>query len=139
MSAIKKGLLAAFVAAFAAFIGHRYIKLNEMILASREVPLKHLRCHYLKNIQYGAEDLTIIRDGLAFISTGLKYPGLPSFSDEPGKIYVLDLLHPKPSPVELQIKGQLDLSSFNPHGISVYINDADNSMYLFAVNHPQHR
>uniref|UniRef100_A0A3B5KMG0 Paraoxonase n=1 Tax=Xiphophorus couchianus TaxID=32473 RepID=A0A3B5KMG0_9TELE len=78
--------------------------------------------------------------GLAFLSTGLHdYLGLPSFSNEPGKMYVLDLLHPKPTPVELQIKGELDLSSFNPHGISVYTNEADDSIYLFVVNHPQQK
>ncbi|XP_076016769.1 serum paraoxonase/arylesterase 2-like [Genypterus blacodes] len=134
MSAMKTA--AALAALVAAFIGHRFLKLNEMTLGSREVPLKHLHCQYLKNIEYGAEDLTIVRDGLAFISTGLK--GMLTFSDDPGKIYILDLLHPKPSPVELQIKGQLDLNSFNPHGISVYIDDTDNSVYLFVVNHPQH-
>lgn len=48
---------------------------------------------------------------------------MPSFSDEPGKLYILDLLHPQPHPVELQIKGGLDLSSFNPHGISIYVNE----------------
>lgn len=136
--------------------------------------------------EYGAEDITILKDGLAFISTvcylclrmhsckdvtvmafsingflinirrvlliasekvfffcsnlctishitqvlhsvfsiqGLIYPGVPSFSDAPGKLYILDLLHPKPTPVELQIKGKLDLSSFNPHGISVYTDE----------------
>lgn len=36
----------------------------------------------------------------------------------------MDLLHPKPTPVELQIRGNLDLDSFNPHGISVYADDA---------------
>lgn len=36
----------------------------------------------------------------------------------------MDLLHPKPTPVELQIKGELDLTDFNPHGISVYIDEA---------------
>lgn len=60
----------------------------------------------------------------AFFTQGLKYPGVPSFSDEPGKMYILDLVHPKPTPVELQIKGELDLRSFNPHGISVYIDEA---------------
>ncbi|XP_039974806.1 serum paraoxonase/arylesterase 2-like isoform X2 [Xiphias gladius] len=110
-----------------------------MTLASREVPVKHLNCHYLKNIGYGAEDITILKDGLAFLSTGLKYPGMPSFSDDPGKIFILDLLHPKPTPVELQIKGELDLSSFNPHGISVYTDETDDSVYLFVVNHPQHK
>lgn len=110
-----------------------------MTLASREVPVKHLNCQPLRSIAYGAEDITILKDGLAFLSTGLKYPGMPSFSDEPGKLYVLDLLHPKPTPVELQINGELDLSSFNPHGISVYTDEADDSVYLFVVNHPQHK
>lgn len=55
---------------------------------------------------------------------GLKFPGMPSFSDEPGKMYVMDLLHPKPTAVQLQIKGELDLSSFNPHGISAYVDEA---------------
>lgn len=67
------------------------------------------------------------------------YPGVPSFSDDPGKLYIMDLLHPKPTPVELQIKGELDLTSFNPHGISVYTDEADGSVYLFVVNHPQHK
>ncbi|XP_056237505.1 serum paraoxonase/arylesterase 2-like [Seriola aureovittata] len=139
MAAMRKVLLAALVAAFAAFIGHRFLKLKEMTLASREVEVKHLKCHYLNNIEYGAEDITILKDGLAFLSTGLKYPGLPSFSDDPGKMYILDLLHPKPTPVQLQIKGELDLSSFNPHGISVYTDETDGSVYLFVVNHPQHK
>lgn len=139
MAAMKKVVAAAVVAAFAAFIGHRFLKLKEMALASRELPVKHLNCHYLQNIEFGAEDITILKDGLAFLSTGLKYPGLPSFSDKPGKMYVLDLLHPKPTPVELHIKGELDLSSFNPHGISVYTDEADDSVYLFVVNHPQHK
>ncbi len=59
-----------------------------------------------------------------FSTQGLKTPGTPSFSDEPGRIYIMDLLHPKPTLVELQVKGDFDLSSFNPHGISVYTDEA---------------
>ncbi|KAM9309620.1 serum paraoxonase/arylesterase 2-like [Pholidichthys leucotaenia] len=136
---MKKVLLATVVAAFAAFIGHRFLQLKEMTLASRELSVKHLNCQYLQNIEFGAEDITILnKDGRAFLSAGLKFPGLPSFSDEPGKMYVLDLLHPKPTPELLNIKGELDLSSFNPHGISVYVDEADDSVYVFVVNHPQH-
>ncbi|KAM4581023.1 serum paraoxonase/arylesterase 2-like [Odontesthes bonariensis] len=135
----RKVLLAAAVAALAACIGVAFRRINELSLAYRELPVKHLKCHYLKNIDYGAEDITILKDGLAFLSTGLHYPGMPSFSDDPGKMYVLDLLHPQPTPVELQIKGDLDLGSFNPHGISVYQDEADDSVYLFVVNHPQHK
>uniref|UniRef100_A0A4W5KBW1 Paraoxonase n=1 Tax=Hucho hucho TaxID=62062 RepID=A0A4W5KBW1_9TELE len=127
------------IAALAALLGQRLLKLSEIALANREVPVKRLpNCHLLKNIEYGAEDFTILRDGLAIISTGLKYPGMPSFSDDPGKIYTLDLLDPRLTPVELTIKGDLDRDSFNPHGISVYIDKTDKTIRLFVVNHPQH-
>ncbi|XP_029308417.1 serum paraoxonase/arylesterase 2-like [Cottoperca gobio] len=139
MTAVKKLLAAAVVVAFAAFIVLRILKLKEMTLATREIPVKHLNCHYLKDVEHGAEDITILKNGLAFLSTGLNYPGFPSSPDEPGKIYILDLLHPKPTPVELQIKGELNLTTFNPHGISVYIDEADDSVYLFVVNHPHHK
>lgn len=69
-----------------------------------------------------------------FLFQGLKYPGLPSFSDEPGKMYILDLLHPNPTPVLLQIEGELDLRSFNPHGISVHKDEAGmNTMNFSSV------
>ncbi|XP_013864169.1 serum paraoxonase/arylesterase 2 [Austrofundulus limnaeus] len=138
MATRKKVLISAAVAALAAFIGHAFLRVKNVSLASRDMPVKHLSCHYLKNIDYGAEDITILKDGLAFLSTGLKYPGLPQFSDDPGKMYSLDLLHPKPTPVELQIRGELDLGTFNPHGISVYKDETDDSVYLFVVNHPHH-
>ncbi|XP_053743795.1 serum paraoxonase/arylesterase 2-like [Synchiropus splendidus] len=137
MAALGKALLATLVVALAVFIGHRLLKLKEMSLTSREVTNKHLKCRHLENIECGSEDITIMKDGMAFISAGLKYPGMPSFSDEPGKIYMMDLLHPKPTPVELQIKGELDLSTFNPHGISLYTDPTDDSVYLLVVNHPQ--
>lgn len=149
-----------------------------VLLVSREVPVKHLNCQYVKHIGrsdrcvvpadssvytsdeqwrqnevYGvcsvqnmeqktsrscemgwlfwARCVLILRDPVEVIRLhwhllsiqGLKFPGIPSLSEEPGKIYLLDLLHPKPTPVELQIMGNLDLHSFNPHGISVYTDD----------------
>ncbi|CAG12040.1 unnamed protein product, partial [Tetraodon nigroviridis] len=32
-----------------------------------------------------------------------------------------------------------DLESFNPHGISVYVDQSDDAVYLFVVNHPHHK
>ncbi|XP_010882907.1 serum paraoxonase/arylesterase 2-like [Esox lucius] len=134
---MKWVLVTVSVAALAAFLGHRLLKLSERVLATREVPVKNLpNCHLLKNIECGAEDFSILRDGLAIISTGLKYPGMPSCA-EPGKIYTLDLLDPRLTPVELAINGELDQNSFNPHGISVYTDETDNTIHLFVVNHPQ--
>lgn len=54
---------------------------------------------------------------------GLKYPGLPS-SDVAGKILSLDLQDPRIKPVELRMPRNFDLESFNPHGISVYIDQS---------------
>lgn len=152
---------------------------REVLLMSREVPVKHLNCRYVKHIGrsdrcvvpadssvctsdeqwrhnevygvwfflqnteqktsrsckmgwlFSARCVLILRDPVQVIRPhwhllsiqGLKFPGIPSLSEEPGKIYILDLLHPKPTPVELQISGNLDLHSFNPHGISVYTDD----------------
>ncbi|XP_029307396.1 serum paraoxonase/arylesterase 2-like isoform X2 [Cottoperca gobio] len=107
--------------------------------ASRELVQNHLpNCFALKNLDYGSEDITIMGDGLAFISTGLKFPGMPS-SDATGKIFSLDMTDPRMKPVELRMPRNFDLESFNPHGISVYIDPSDYAIYLFVVNHPQHK
>lgn len=54
---------------------------------------------------------------------GLKYPGLP-YSDVPGKIFTLDLQDSRIKPVELRMPRNFDLESFNPHGISVYVDQS---------------
>ncbi|KAF7708160.1 serum paraoxonase/arylesterase 2-like [Silurus meridionalis] len=129
-------IVSVLIAALAVLISERFSTLRNRTLAFRELTQNHLpNCELLKGIEIGAEDITILEHGLAFISSGLKYPGMPRYSDEPGKIYTLHL----PSgddPTELQIKGDFDTASFAPHGISVYINEEDGSVYLFVVNHP---
>ncbi|NWR88907.1 PON2 arylesterase, partial [Furnarius figulus] len=71
----------------------------------------------------GSEDIDILPNGLAFISSGLKYTGLKSFApDKPGEIFLMDLNEDYPRAVELRISRGFDLSSFNPHGISAYVD-----------------
>uniref|UniRef100_A0ABM5GNT2 Paraoxonase n=1 Tax=Pogona vitticeps TaxID=103695 RepID=A0ABM5GNT2_9SAUR len=108
--------------------------------ASREVKTKRLpNCHLIKGIETGSEDIDILPNGLAFISTGLKYPGMQSFApDKSGQILLMDLNEENPQPVEMRISRGFDLASFNPHGISLYV-DTDDTVYLFVVNHPQHK
>ncbi|KAL7886653.1 hypothetical protein AOLI_G00043740 [Acnodon oligacanthus] len=129
-------LLSVLGVALAALVGERYFALRNLSLASRELTQNHLpNCRLVKGIEYGSEDLTILEDGLALISTGLKYPGLPCSPDAVGKIVVLNMRSGE-NPIELKIKGDFDASSFNPHGISVYTDEKDGSRYLFVVNHP---
>uniref|UniRef100_A0A8C7WYM6 Paraoxonase n=1 Tax=Oryzias sinensis TaxID=183150 RepID=A0A8C7WYM6_9TELE len=127
------------ILALALLLGQRIVTIRRRFLVDRVVANNHLQnCVELKHLDHGAEDITIVGDGLAFISSGLKYPGLP-VSDVTGKIFLLDLHDPRLKPVELRLPWNFDVESFNPHGISVYIDPSDDSVFLFVVNHPQHK
>ncbi|XP_056331295.1 serum paraoxonase/arylesterase 2 [Danio aesculapii] len=133
----KLTFLSLAVVAFAVLIGERLISLRHVALSYRELTQNYLpNCNFIEGIDFGAEDITIL-DGSAFLSTGLKYPGVPSYSEDPGKIYTLNLLDSEQKIKVLNIKGDFDKDSFNPHGISVYTDDKDGAIYLFVVNHPQ--
>nr|XP_011729190.1 serum paraoxonase/lactonase 3 isoform X2 [Macaca nemestrina] len=105
--------------------------------ASREVqPVEPENCRLIEELENGSEDIDILPSGLAFISSGLKYPGLPNFApDEPGKIFMMDLNEQNPRAQALEISGGFDKELFNPHGISIFI-DKDHTVYLYVVNHP---
>ncbi|XP_006911978.1 serum paraoxonase/lactonase 3 isoform X3 [Pteropus alecto] len=92
---------------------------------SREVePVEPRNCQLIEGIENGSEDIDILPSGLAFISSGLKYPGIPNFApDKPGQIFMMDLNKPNPSIQELSISNGFDKASFNPHGISTFIDE----------------
>ncbi|XP_073891581.1 serum paraoxonase/arylesterase 2 isoform X4 [Macaca fascicularis] len=121
-----------------ALLGERLLALRNRLKASREVESVDLpNCHLIKGIEAGSEDIDILPNGLAFFSAGLKFPGLHSFApDKPGGILMMDLKEEKPRARELRISRGFDLASFNPHGISTFI-DNDDTVYLFVVNHPE--
>ncbi|KAM6200983.1 serum paraoxonase/lactonase 3 [Rhynchocyon petersi] len=61
---------------------------------------------------------------------------MPSFApDEPGEIFLMDLNEQNPKAQALKISDGFDKSSFNPHGVSAFINK-DHTVYLYVVNHP---
>ncbi|EGW06948.1 Serum paraoxonase/arylesterase 2 [Cricetulus griseus] len=121
-----------------ALLGERFLALRNRLKASREVESVDLpNCHLIKGIEAGAEDIDVLPNGLAFFSVGLKFPGLHSFApDKPGGILMMDLKEEKPRALELRVSWGFDLASFNPHGISTFI-DGDDTVYLFVVNHPE--
>ncbi|XP_043824549.1 serum paraoxonase/arylesterase 1-like isoform X2 [Dromiciops gliroides] len=132
-------LLLSLVVLALALVAERRAAFRNRFNASREVkPLDLLGCRLIKGIETGSEDLEILPHGLAFLSCGLKYPGIKSFAPhKPGEILLMDLNEEKPEPVVLPIHGDgLDRASLNPHGISTF-TDEDNTVYLFVVNHPQ--
>ncbi|XP_047608296.1 serum paraoxonase/lactonase 3 isoform X1 [Phacochoerus africanus] len=123
--------------AFLALIGERLVALREKTNAYREVePVEPQNCHLIEGLENGSEDIDILPSGLAFISTGLNYPGMANFApDKPGQIFLMDLNEPNPRVQALNISDGFDKASFNPHGISTFI-DKDHTVYLYVVNHP---
>ncbi|KAJ1101294.1 hypothetical protein NDU88_006365 [Pleurodeles waltl] len=116
----------------------RNVGVRQAFNISREYDLlEPSSCHFIEGIETGAEDVDILPKGLAFMSAGLKYPGGPNFKpNEHGNMLLLDLNEENPKPVVLGISSGFDIDSFNPHGISVYIDDKGDSVYIFVVNHP---
>ncbi|XP_053570045.1 serum paraoxonase/arylesterase 2 [Bombina bombina] len=124
-----------------AFIAERIVRLSDRLNFYREVqPIDLPHCQLLKGIEFGSEDIDILPNGLAFISSGLKVPGLMSFAPEkPGEIFLLDLNDEELLPISLRFSRDFELASFNPHGISTYIDEKDDTVYLFVVNHPHYK
>ncbi|XP_054240721.1 serum paraoxonase/arylesterase 2 [Indicator indicator] len=135
-----KLLALALVGIAAALVAERLLALRNRLNASREVaPVTLPNCRLIKGIETGSEDIDILPNGLAFISSGLKYPGIKSLApDKPGEIFLMDLNENNPRAVSLRVSRGFDLASFNPHGISTY-TDKDDTVYLFVVNHPQQK
>uniref|UniRef100_A0ABI7WEK9 Paraoxonase n=1 Tax=Felis catus TaxID=9685 RepID=A0ABI7WEK9_FELCA len=107
-----------------ALIGERLVAFRQRMNASRAVePVDLPNCHLIEGLENGSEDIDILPNGLAFISSGLKYPGMPNFaSDEPGQIFLMDLNEQNPRVQALNISDGFDKASFNPHGISTFID-----------------
>ncbi|XP_003475052.2 serum paraoxonase/lactonase 3 [Cavia porcellus] len=120
-----------------AFLGQKFVTFREKMNASREVvPVELQNCHLIEKLENGSEDIDILPSGLAFISTGLKYPGVPDFAPgETGKIFLIDLNEQVPRAQALKISGGFEEALFNPHGISTFIGK-DGTVYLYVVNHP---
>ncbi|XP_065688447.1 serum paraoxonase/arylesterase 2 [Patagioenas fasciata] len=135
-----KLLAVALVGIAAALVAERLMAFRNKLNASREIaPVTLPNCRLIKGIEAGSEDIDILPNGLAFISSGLKYPVLKTPEpDKPGAIFLMDLNEDHPKAVELRISRGFDLASFVPHGISTYV-DRDDTVYLFVVNHPHQK
>uniref|UniRef100_A0A673GR05 arylesterase n=1 Tax=Sinocyclocheilus rhinocerous TaxID=307959 RepID=A0A673GR05_9TELE len=128
----KLAVLSLSVAALAVLIGERVITLRHLSLYYRELTQNYLpNCHHIEGIECGAEDITILENGLAFLSTCVKHPDLPSYSDDPGKIYTLNLLDS-----ELKIKMIVNEPKCNSQvEIFRFVEDENALQYIKTIKH----
>ncbi|XP_077987021.1 serum paraoxonase/arylesterase 1-like [Glandiceps talaboti] len=93
-------------------------------------------CRTVPGIVHGSEDITVTRDGLAFISSGFRIVGVPQSNPQiKGKIFIFDFNHPDKNVVEVPLLGDFDIDNFYPHGISLYEEPPSGEKRLFVVNH----
>ncbi|XP_077986246.1 serum paraoxonase/arylesterase 1-like [Glandiceps talaboti] len=93
-------------------------------------------CRIVPGIDEGSEDITVTRDGIAFISSGHRILGteIPTEKRE-GGIYIFDYNYPEKSVQELPLLGGFDTTTFYPHGISLYEDPKSGDLTLYVVNH----
>lgn len=79
-------------------------------------------CLQLPGAEGGSEDLQVLEDGRTFISSGL-------FPDRRGRILYFDFADPEHKVAELKIEGDIDLTNFSPHGLSLW-QDPKTGIYI---------
>ncbi|XP_036831321.1 serum paraoxonase/arylesterase 2 [Oncorhynchus mykiss] len=119
----KLVVISLFVAALSAFLGERIINLRKRTLASRKLVQTHLpNCHPIKSLEYGSEDLTILPNGLAIISTAESFLHFPDNS-----VYLFVVNHP-------QKKTQVEIFLFVEEDHSLVYVKTIKHEFLHSVN-----
>ncbi|XP_066272005.1 serum paraoxonase/arylesterase 2-like [Branchiostoma lanceolatum] len=96
-------------------------------------------CHAVEGVVHGSEDIVRTRDGLAFISTGVRPAPVitpdPWFLQGVGKILLFDFKNPGDGVRELKIDPEEKSEGLEPHGLSLHENQESGEIRLFVVNH----
>lgn len=76
-----------------------------------------------------------MRNGLAFISSGLRLGDNDIYNDREGKIYLFDMKEAQSQPEELDIDAPKDFDFASPHGISTWTDSTTGTVYLYVISH----
>lgn len=98
-------------------------------------------CRIVPGIQCGSEKISVTKDGLAFITNGLRMGSNCNPDFLKGGIYLFDFGFPDKNANKLAIKNVSDefLHSFDPHGMDTFIDKETNVLKLFVVNHANNK
>lgn len=95
------------------------------------------KCRVIPGIECGSEDLAVTKDGLAFISNGLRLIPKCDYSQHKGNVYLFNFNNPKANVSRLEIRSEtIDLNDFDPHGLSLWEHTDDpRKISIFLVDH----
>ncbi|KAI0227877.1 Serum paraoxonase/arylesterase 1 [Lamellibrachia satsuma] len=85
------------------------------------------RCRQVPGIDKGSEDIQVLPNGLAFITSGFE-------TKCRGEILLFDFKKPRHGAHALDILGDFDRSTFSPLGLSIWKDRNTNVIYIFVVN-----
>ena len=91
-------------------------------------------CRIVPGISCGSEQISVTKDGLAFITSGYKGMTNCNSKDLKGRIYLFDFNKPNENVTELKILSDtLNQDLFYPHGMDII--EENESVKVFIVNH----
>ncbi|XP_072026107.1 serum paraoxonase/arylesterase 2-like [Amphiura filiformis] len=98
-------------------------------------------CRIIPDIDSGSEDIALLSNGLALISSGLNPVHMGFVLDDEilnhqGNIFLFDFNHPEKNAIKLKFTGKdFDYTRFSAHGIDVYEDKKTGAVSVFVVNH----
>ncbi|XP_019633432.1 PREDICTED: serum paraoxonase/arylesterase 2-like [Branchiostoma belcheri] len=133
--------LLVLLVAVAAIVVHFVFRPRLQFGDHRETVYNHVpgTCRPVEGVVHGSEDIVRTRDGLAFISTGVR--PAPVLTPDPwylqgvGKILLFNFKNPEDGVRELKIEPGEKSEGLEPHGLGLYENQDSGEIRLFVVNH----
>ncbi|XP_063728535.1 serum paraoxonase/arylesterase 2-like [Symsagittifera roscoffensis] len=92
-------------------------------------------CRVVEGLEYGAEKVIVLPNGLAVIGSGIKLAGRNMTWVENSGLFLFDFTNPWQNVTKFQFSSNYDPTGFNPHGIAFYENQRTGRISLFLVNH----
>lgn len=95
------------------------------------------KCRLVPGVEEGSEDIQTLSNGVAIITSGLKYGALvddPVIGKRKGVLYKFDFNAAENGVQKIAVEGtELD----NPHGIGIWEDQQKGEVTVFVVNHPK--
>ncbi|XP_041465854.1 serum paraoxonase/arylesterase 1-like [Lytechinus variegatus] len=128
----KRLILAVLVAAF---VRHMITFIKILGLEKTIYNVKPGECHFVRGIEHGSEDLELLSDGIVIVSEGYltfkdRVEGAPR-----GHLFAYDINNHNKGAIELKIKGDYDVNTLHPHGITAFEDKTTAKTFIFVINH----
>ncbi|XP_072047328.1 serum paraoxonase/arylesterase 2-like [Amphiura filiformis] len=91
-------------------------------------------CNLVQGIGNGSEDIVTLTNGVALITSGAQPPMFGIEEDIRGGIFTFDFKNPADGATEVTIKGDLNLDTFSPLGITAYEEKDKGTVRVFVIS-----